>query len=135
MYRGDAAGARVSTAFGPLTRRTRAWVSPALNGQLYGEPFGVFGNDVYVATESDTVYALNATRGSVVWSRHFANPVPSTDLPCGNIAPTRRDHRARRSLIPSRNEIFVVADELARTVFRSTSSRDSSTKNGASRTA
>ena len=110
VYHGDAAGTGVSTAFRAVDTASRAWISPALNGQIYGEPL-VYATDVYVATESDTVYALNATRGSVAWSRHFANPVPSSDLPCGNIAPTV-GITGTPVIDPSRNEIFVVADEL-----------------------
>jgi outer membrane protein assembly factor BamB len=110
VYHGDAAGTGVSTAFRAVDTAKTAWSSPALNGQIYGEPL-VYGNDVYVATESDTVYALNATRGSVVWSRHFANAVPSSDLPCGNIAPTV-GITGTPVIDPSRNEIYVVADEL-----------------------
>jgi outer membrane protein assembly factor BamB len=110
VYHGDAAGTGVSTAFRAVDTAERAWASPALDGEIYGEPL-VYANDVYVATESDTVYALNATRGSVVWSRHFANAVPSSDLPCGNIAPTV-GITGTPVIDPSRNEIFVVADEL-----------------------
>jgi outer membrane protein assembly factor BamB len=110
VYHGDAAGTGVSTAFRAVDTAKRAWASPALNGEIYGEPL-VYANDVYVATESDTVYALNATRGSVVWSRHFANAVPSSDLPCGNIAPTV-GITGTPVIDPSRSEIFVVADEL-----------------------
>src|ERR1700691_1657875 len=112
VYHGDAAGTGVSTAFRAVDTASRAWISPALNGQIYGEPL-VYATDVYVATESDTVYALNATRGSVAWSRHFANPVPSSDLPCGNIAPTV-GITGTPVIDPSRNEIFVVADQLIR---------------------
>ena len=36
---------------------SRAWTSPALDGQLYTEPL-VLGGRVFVATENDTVYAL-----------------------------------------------------------------------------
>jgi polyvinyl alcohol dehydrogenase (cytochrome) len=110
VYHGDAAGTGVSTVFRSVDTAKRAWTSPNLDGQIYGEPL-VFSGDVYVATESDTVYALNATRGSVVWSRHFANPVPSSDLPCGNISPTV-GITGTPVIDPSRNEIFVVADEL-----------------------
>ena len=40
-----------------------------------------------VATENDTVYALNASTGKVSWSHHLASPVTS-GLPCGNIVPS-----------------------------------------------
>jgi outer membrane protein assembly factor BamB len=112
VYHGDAAGTGVSTALRAVATAKRAWTSPQLSGEIYVEPL-VFGNDVYVATESDTVYALSAVHGSVVWSRHLAAAVPSTDLPCGNISPTVGITGAP-VIDPGRNEIFVVADELVR---------------------
>ena len=89
---------------------TPAWTSPALDGQLYGEPL-VSGGDVYVATEDDTVYALSSATGAVVWSTHIASPVPSSTLPCGDISP-HAGITGTPVIDPSRNEIFVVADEL-----------------------
>jgi outer membrane protein assembly factor BamB len=81
-----------------------------LSGEIYGEPL-VFSNDVFVATENDNVYALSATRGSVVWRRHLASAVASSDLPCGNISPAV-GITGTPAIDPSRSEIFVVADEL-----------------------
>ena len=66
---------------------TAAWTSPVLDGQVYGEPLEATGR-VYVATENDTIYALAANTGAVLWSTHVGTPVPSGDLPCGNISPT-----------------------------------------------
>ena len=63
------------------------WTSAALDGQLYGEPL-VDDNLVVVATENDTVYALNAKTGLVAWSTHVGAPVPASSLPCGDITPT-----------------------------------------------
>ena len=45
-----------------------------LDGQIYGEPL-VEGGRVVVATEDDTVYALSARTGSVLWAHHVATPV------------------------------------------------------------
>jgi outer membrane protein assembly factor BamB len=42
---------------------------------------------VVAATENGTLYALNASTGSVIWKRHVANPVTSSSLPCGDISP------------------------------------------------
>jgi polyvinyl alcohol dehydrogenase (cytochrome) len=42
---------------------------------------------VYVATENDTIYALDSATGAVVWQRSVGTPVPATDLPCGDISP------------------------------------------------
>lgn len=92
---------------------TLAWRSPTLDGELYGEPL-VDGNLVVVATEHDTVYALNATTGAVSWSAHLGTPVPSGDLPCGDISPTV-GITSTPVIDVSRSEVFVVADEVAGT--------------------
>jgi outer membrane protein assembly factor BamB len=89
-----------------------SWNSPTLDGQLYGEPL-VWGKDVYVATESDTVYALSASKGKILWHHHLGTPVPSSDLPCGNISPTV-GITSTPVIDTARKEIFVVADELVR---------------------
>jgi outer membrane protein assembly factor BamB len=92
-----------------LSHLVTAWTSKALDGELYGEPL-VFGKDVYVATENDTVYALSSTSGTVVWSHHLAKPYPSSGLPCGNIGPTV-GITSTPVIDASRDEVFVVADE------------------------
>jgi outer membrane protein assembly factor BamB len=112
VYHGDALGSGVSTVLRSVTTAKRAWTSPQLSGEIYGEPL-VYSNDVFVATENDNVYALTSLHGSVVWTRHLATAVPSTDLPCGNISPTE-GITGTPVIDPARNEIFVVADELVR---------------------
>jgi hypothetical protein len=59
----------------------------ALNGRVDAEPLyatqqsidgqGVH-NVVYVATEEDNVYAIDAETGSILWTRNFGKPVPYT---------------------------------------------------------
>jgi outer membrane protein assembly factor BamB len=110
VYHGDAAGSGVSNSASAVVTSSPAWTSRALDGELYGEPL-VSGGDVYVATEDDTVYALSSATGAVVWSTHVASPVPSSMLPCGDISPTV-GITGTPVIDPSRNEIFVVADEL-----------------------
>jgi outer membrane protein assembly factor BamB len=110
VYHGGALGSADSTALATVDTSKRAWTSPALSGQLYGEPL-VFSSDVYVATESDTVYALSASTGRVVWSRHLGAAVLSSLLPCGNIRPMV-GVTGTPVIDTSRHEIFVVADEL-----------------------
>ena len=110
VYHGDAAGSGFSNPASAVVTSSPAWTSPALDGRLYGEPL-VFGGDVYVATEDDTVYALSSSTGAVVWSTHVASPVPSSALPCGDISPTV-GITGTPVIDPSRSEIFVVADEL-----------------------
>jgi outer membrane protein assembly factor BamB len=63
----------------------RTWTQQ-LDGQVYAEPL-TLGSRVYVATENDTVYALNASNGHIAWKRHLGTPVDASTLPCGNIEP------------------------------------------------
>jgi len=88
---------------------TPAWTSPTLDGQLYGQPL-VFAGTVFAATENDTVYALAAESGGILWSHHLATPVEAAALPCGNISPTV-GITSTPIIDASRSEIFVVADE------------------------
>jgi outer membrane protein assembly factor BamB len=65
----------------------RLWETGALDGSMWGEPL-VYGSTVYVATENDTVYALDAGTGAIRWEAHVGTPVPSSELECGDISPT-----------------------------------------------
>ncbi len=109
VYHGDAAGLGESNALRSVDTARPAWTSPALDGELYGEPL-VFGSLVYVATEQNVVYALSSTNGRVVWSHRLATPVPSSVLPCGDITPTV-GITGTPVIDPARSEVFVVADE------------------------
>jgi outer membrane protein assembly factor BamB len=62
-----------------------AW-SAAVDGAAYASPLIVAGH-VIVATENNTVYSLDLFSGSIVWKAHLGEPVNSSSLPCGNIAP------------------------------------------------
>jgi len=109
VYHGNAQGTGLSTTYKSVNTSSPAWTSPLVDGELYGQPV-VLGNNVYVATENDTVYALSSTSGLVVWKRHIARAVPATALPCGDIAPTV-GITGTPVIDPTRNEIFVIADE------------------------
>jgi outer membrane protein assembly factor BamB len=63
----------------------RSWTR-AVDGLVYAQPL-IIGSEVIIATENDTVYALNASTGAVRWSRHLARPVTG-GLPCGNVLPS-----------------------------------------------
>ena len=79
----DRSGVSVSTpAPGPVRP---SWTA-SVDGPVYAQPL-VVGAEVIVATENDSVYALSASSGAVLWTRHLAAPVPS-GLPCGNISPS-----------------------------------------------
>lgn len=112
VYHGNPAGTGVAPSVTAVSTRIRAWTSPSLDGNIYGEPL-VHARRVYVATENDTVYALSAATGRPVWSRHLGRPVPAGSLPCGNIGPTV-GITGTPVIDRSRGEIFVVADELVR---------------------
>ena len=86
-YHRDAArtGLEANGPAGASLRRT--WESPGLDGAIYAEPLFV-GNQVFAATEGNTVYALDATTGQVQWQTNLGAPVPRSELPCGNIDPT-----------------------------------------------
>jgi outer membrane protein assembly factor BamB len=109
-YHGNAEATGVDTARTKLRPSRRAWTSPTLDGQLYGEPLVADGR-VVAATENDTVYAMAADSGRILWSRHLAKPVPSNDLPCGDISPDV-GITGTPVIDLKRNEIFVDADTL-----------------------
>jgi hypothetical protein len=64
------------------------WAGPVgLDGQVYAEPL-TCGNAVFVATEGDSIYAVNETNGNVLWKTNLGAPVPGSSLPCGDIDPS-----------------------------------------------
>jgi outer membrane protein assembly factor BamB len=64
---------------------TKTW-STQLDGAVYAEPL-VVGNHIIVATEGDSLYALDPATGNVQWHSNVGTPVPQSSLPCGNIDP------------------------------------------------
>jgi outer membrane protein assembly factor BamB len=88
---------------------TPAWTSPTFDGQLYGQPLVATGR-VFVATENDTVYALAANTGAVLWSNHVGTPLDPSTVPglCGDIHPTV-GITGTPVIDAARSEIFVVA--------------------------
>ena len=86
-YHRDASRAGFDPLGGPITSVLPGWVSPSLDGEVYAEPLLTAGTLV-VATENNTVLALNDSSGQVVWQRHLGTPVPRSDVPCGDIDPT-----------------------------------------------
>jgi hypothetical protein len=109
VYHGNALGTGADTSGVTFSPPNPAWKSPVLDGQVYGEPLEATGR-VFVATENDTVYALAADTGAVLWSTHVATPVPSGDLPCGDIGP-QVGITGTPVVDAARGEIFAVADE------------------------
>lgn len=70
---------------GPLLPK---WTSVPLGDTIYAEPLLV-GNLLIVADISDTITALNAGTGAIVWQQKVGTPVPipSAGFPCGNVNP------------------------------------------------
>jgi hypothetical protein len=63
---------------------------PRFSGQLYAQPLywqppGTASGHLIVATEDDTAAAIDAVSGKTVWMRTLGQPVPKSDLPCGDI--------------------------------------------------
>ncbi|MGA8521392.1 MAG: PQQ-binding-like beta-propeller repeat protein, partial [Pseudonocardiaceae bacterium] len=84
-YHHDNARTGVAGQLAPLGTLRPAWQAK-LDGAVYGQPL-VIGDRVIAATEHNTVYALNAADGHVLWSASLGTPVNGSDLPCGNIDP------------------------------------------------
>ena len=85
MYHYDAArGGFVANAPDPASL-ANLW-KRSLDGAVYAEPL-VIDRQVIVATESNTLYSLDARSGQVQWHTTIGNPVPLSDLPCGDIDP------------------------------------------------
>ena len=78
------------STFGPL-------FSVSVDGQVYAQPLvlsnvsigGGTHNVVYVATENDSVYAIDANNGAVYWRTSLGTPVPYEGMPglCQNVTP------------------------------------------------
>ena len=109
-YHGNAEATGVHAAHTKLLPSRRAWTSPILDGQLYGEPLVADGR-VVAATENDTVYVMAANSGHILWSRHLATAVPAQYLPCGDISP-EIGITGTPVIDLTRHEIFVDADTL-----------------------
>lgn len=87
-----------------------AWKSNIQRGEIYGEPL-IADNRVFVATESDTVEALSASTGRLVWSRSIGKAVPSGNLPCGDIGPTV-GITSTMVIDPATSQLFVSGETL-----------------------
>ncbi len=64
--------------------------SGVISGNVYMQPLYVENGPggqamVIVGTNSNNIYALNATTGSVIWQQNVGTP--GTGLPCGNVVP------------------------------------------------
>ena len=85
MYHADNARTGFVAGVPDPTRLASLWKQP-LDRAVYAEPLIVAGQ-VLVATEHDTLYALDACSGQGHRHTSVGTPVPLSDLPCGDIDP------------------------------------------------
>lgn len=85
MYHANAARTGDLAATPDPQHLSRLW-SQRLDGAVYAEPLVVHGL-VIVATEHNSLYALDTRTGQVRWHTSVGTPAPLSDLPCGNIDP------------------------------------------------
>src|SRR5258708_1356352 len=83
-YQHDAARSGADTSQTSVTNPTPQWTT-VVDGQVNAQPL-FFNNQVLVATQNDSVYALDPSTGAVVWTQHLGTAVYS-GLPCGGISP------------------------------------------------
>ena len=75
----------------PFSVITQQWITPVLDGQIYGSPL-VVGNQVIVATNNNSIYSFDATSGAATWAApaNFGAPmIPGSDgrFGCHNVSP------------------------------------------------
>ena len=63
-----------------------------IKGPVYAQPLYINNgpgsrSTLIVATERNSVVALDAATGAPLWTKTLGNPVPRSQLPCGNIDP------------------------------------------------
>lgn len=73
------------------THRDLTFSAP-ISGPAYAQPlyvtYGPGGTPAFiVVTEQDSVLALDASDGSLIWETDLGTPVPRINLPCGDIDP------------------------------------------------
>jgi hypothetical protein len=84
-YHADAARTGYIADMPDPRRLSSLWNRP-LDGAVYAEPL-VIGGEVIVATENDSLYALDTATGAVRWHTSVGTPVSLSALPCGNVDP------------------------------------------------
>ena len=89
----------------------------SLDGAVYGQPL-VYGGDVYVATENDSIYALSAPTGHVLWKLHVGTTVSLSVLDeapglggCGDIDPL--GITGTPVIDPTTNDLYAVEETLS----------------------
>jgi len=103
--------------------------STAVDGSVYAQPLylpnvqiaGGTHNVLYVATEHDSLYAIDADSGAVLWQTSFINPadgitsVSSSDVSCSDM--TEIGITSTPVIDPTTNTLFLVAKTKENGVF------------------
>ena len=84
-YQHDAGRSGVDSTQASLTTTPLVQWTANVDAAVYAQPL-FLNNQVLVATQNNTIYALNPTSGAVIWNQHLGAPV-SSGLPCGNLSP------------------------------------------------
>jgi outer membrane protein assembly factor BamB len=107
VYHGDGAHTGNDTTEPALLPSHQAWRT-TLDQAVYGQPV-VSGGRVIAATENNTVYALDAHDGRMLWRVHVGTPVTNVvaQVGCGNIDPL--GITSTPVIDTKTNEVFVVA--------------------------
>src|SRR5450759_1947590 len=85
---------------------TPGWTQTTLDGEVFAEPL-IYNGIVYAATLNNTVYALNQSDGTLIWSKNVGVPQTS-GWSCGNINPT--GILGTPVIDAAANRIYVVAE-------------------------
>ena len=86
-YHGDAARTGVDGSEPSLSPIKSAWTNSLDGAKVYAQPV-VAGGRVFVATENDDVYALDAHDGHVLWTHNIGTPLQNVNnYSCGDVSP------------------------------------------------
>ncbi|MGH2867469.1 MAG: PQQ-binding-like beta-propeller repeat protein, partial [Solirubrobacteraceae bacterium] len=107
-YHADGALSGVDQSSGAAVPFAAAWNVPGLAGNIWAEPLA-FAGLVIVATENNDLYAFSAATGAPAWHVNLGAPVPSSALPCGDIAPTV-GITSTPVIDPNTSTLYAVAD-------------------------
>ena len=114
-----------STKFGKL-------FSTTVDGYVYAQPLyvpkvqnvaGGTHNVLYIVTEHDSLYAIDADSGAVLWQKSFIKPsagvttVPNADVSCGNLK-TEIGITSTPVIDPATKTIYVVVETKENGVYR-----------------
>ena len=85
-YHHDNARSGQADPTGTFNKVSEDWTSPVLDGEVYAEPL-VLDGIVYVATENNSIFAIQETSGQVSWTVHLGTSVNASTFPCGDVNP------------------------------------------------